>query len=357
MFRGPALSRLLPALALVVTCLGCHSLREQRTAPPTPPGLLDLTPARHAADGPPAPPLQIAGSPAPPMAPPSARPLESPPSLASTPPAAPTPAPPPVQVASLATPGTQPAGAPSLEPTRLTAPPPAAEPASPLRRLARDATAVYASFDAYSGRLRQREQVNGKDRPEELMLVKFRKQPWSVYFKWVGTQAQGREVVYVEGRYDGKIHTRLAAGDVLLMPAGARFDVAPDSVLARGRSRHPITEASIGTQVERFGRLVDAAEKGGQGAAGLTYLGTQTRPEFGPPVEVVEQMIPPGAEPGLPRGGHRQWFFAPDSRLPVLIIARDEKGHEVEYYCYDQLQYPARFTDDDFNPDSLWAKK
>jgi hypothetical protein len=48
---------------------------------------------------------------------------------------------------------------------------------------------------------------------------------------------------------------------VLLMPAGARISVAPDSAVARSRSRHPITEAGIGTLVERFGRLVDAAEK------------------------------------------------------------------------------------------------
>jgi hypothetical protein len=189
------------------------------------------------------------------------------------------------------------------------------------------------------------------------MLVKFRKQPWSVYFKWVGTEGQGREVVFVQGQHDGKIHTRLAAGDTLFLPAGARFDVAPDSSLARGRSRHPITEAGIGTLVERFGRLVDAAEKGDRGAGSLTYLGTQTRPEFMAPVEVVEQVIAAGAEPGLPRGGHREWFFAPDSHLPVLAIARDETGHEVEYYCYDQLKYPARFTDDEFNPDLLWAKK
>jgi hypothetical protein len=215
---------------------------------------------------------------------------------------------------------------------------------------------VYASFDSYSARLRQREQVNGKDRPEELMLLKFRKQPWSVYFKWVGPEAHGREVVYAPGGADGKIHTRLAAGDMPLFPAGARFDVAPDSLLARGRSRHPITDAGVGTLVERFGRLVDATGKGDARGSSLTYLGTQTRPEFAAPVEVVEQVIAPGAEATLPHGGHREWFFATDSHLPVLATARDQAGHEVEYYCYDQIQ-PGRFTDADFDPDRLWAKK
>jgi hypothetical protein len=189
------------------------------------------------------------------------------------------------------------------------------------------------------------------------MLVKFRKEPWSVYFKWVGTEGKGREVVYVKDHGDGKIHTRLAAGDVLLMPAGATFAVAPDSPLARGRSRHPITDAGIGRLLEWFGPLVDATERGDRSPGSLTYLGTQTRPEFAGPVEAVEQVVPPGREPALPRGGRRLWFFAPDSHLPLLISTRDQTGHEVEYYWHEQLQFPVHFGDDEFNPDRLWARR
>jgi hypothetical protein len=228
---------------------------------------------------------------------------------------------------------------------------------SPLHRLAQQATAAYASLDGYSARLRQREQVNGKDRPEEVMLVKFRKEPWSIYFKWVGPEGQGREVVYVKGPGDGKIHSRLAAGDMPLFPAGSTFAVAPDSLLARGRSRHTITDAGLGRLLDWFGPLLEAAERGDRGPGSVTYLGPQTRPEFAAPLETVEQVVPPGRESPLPRGGRRLWFFAPDSHLPVLISTRDDTGHEVEYYCYDQLQYPVHFSDDDFNPDRLWAKR
>jgi hypothetical protein len=188
------------------------------------------------------------------------------------------------------------------------------------------------------------------------MLVRFRKQPWSIYFKWVGGPGLGREVVFIKGRGDGKIHTRLAAGDVPLMPAGATFAVAPDGFLARGRSRYPITEAGVGTLVERFSRLVEAAARGETRWGTATYLGTQTRPEFAQALETVEQVLPPGAEAALPRGGRRLWFFAADSHLPVLISTRDAVGHEVEYYCYDDIR-PARYTDDDFNPDRLWARR
>ncbi|HJT76634.1 MAG TPA: DUF1571 domain-containing protein, partial [Gemmataceae bacterium] len=279
-------------------------------------------------------------------------PLESPPVLSSGPPA-PAVSGPALLASRQPVPlrATQSPAAPTI-PAAAPAPP-----VNPLHRLYAQAATTYAAIPAYTARLRQREQVNGKDKPEEVMAFRFRKEPWSVYFRWIGPEARGREVVYVRGRYDGKIHTRLAAGDVLLMPAGARFSVAPDSIMARGRSRHPITEAGIGTLVERFGQLLTAAERGDRSHGTLTYLGLQSRPEFTGPVEAVEHMIPPGAEAALPGGGRRLWYFAADSHLPVLISTRDATGHEVEYYCYDQLRYPVSLTDDDFNPDRLWARR
>jgi hypothetical protein len=202
--------------------------------------------------------------------------------------------------------------------------------------------------------LRRREQVNGKDHPEEVLLVKFRKNPWSIYFKWLGKEGNGREVVYVRGRYEDKIHTLLAAGDIPLMPAGKRIALAPDNALVRSSSRHSIHEAGIGTMIDRFGELVTSAERTGPQAP-FKYLGVMSRPELETPAEAVEQIIPPGDDPLLPRGGRRLWCFdSGNTKLPVLVITQDETGHEVEYYCYDRFLFPVGLDDKDFNPDELW---
>ncbi len=89
-----------------------------------------------------------------------------------------------------------------------------------LRELQQQAAAWYAGVDSYIVRMTRREVVGREAKPEEVMMMKFRKDTWSVHLKWVGKVGQGREVLYVRGQYENKIHTRLAAGDMPLMPAG-----------------------------------------------------------------------------------------------------------------------------------------
>ena len=260
----------------------------------------------------------------------------------------PVPSPPPPPPPAAATPVTPPPAAPSAATS------PGATPTA--CQLVQQAAERYAGIDSYIARLTRREVVGSKSQPEEVLLFKFRKEPWSVYFKWLGKTGEGREVLYVKNQYENKLHTLLAAGDHPLMGAGKRMSLAIDSIFVRNASRHPITEAGIGASVERLGRLLDSIEHGDKRVGTLTVLGAQSRPEFDKPAWVVEHVLPPGQDPSLPRGGRRLYGFDPDSKLPLLVTAVDDRGQEVEYYSYDRLQYPVKLDNDDFNPDKLWAK-
>jgi hypothetical protein len=199
--------------------------------------------------------------------------------------------------------------------------------------------------------------VAGRKRAEEVILLKFRRDPFSVYLKWLGPEAKDREVIYVKGRYDNLIHTKVAAGDILLIPAGKRFSLSPDSILARSNSRHPITNAGLGHLVDQFGHLIAGLDREDARSGMVKYLGTLRRPEFPTPVEGVMHTIRAGSDPLIPGGGRRLWFFDTQSHLPVLLIGHDEKQQEVEYYCHDRIQFPVGLDDDDFNPDKLWGKQ
>jgi hypothetical protein len=257
----------------------------------------------------------------------------------------------------------------SVETTRSTAPPsPATAPPSPvsepapaaqptpleiIRRLHALAEKEHAAIDTYVVRLTRRETVNGKKQPEEQMVFKYRKKPKSVYFKWIGTTSRNREVLFVEGKYDGKLYTKLAAGDMPLTPAGKVIALAPDSFLVRNSSRHSITEAGVGTLIDQFGKIIMALETGDTKLGTLTYLGKTKRPEFDAPIEGVEWILPPGLESTLPKGGRRFCYLDNETHLPALIVTHDNRGQEVEYYRYDHYMPQAHLDDEDFNPERL----
>jgi hypothetical protein len=176
-----------------------------------------------------------------------------------------------------------------------------------------------------------------------------------VHFKFIEGDGRGREVVYVKGQHDDKIHTLTAPGDVPFMGGGQRISLAPDSPLVRARSRYPITEAGIGSLITHFGQVLALKDRNGKCV--LRYLGPQKRPEYEAPLECVEQTIPAGSEEANPQGGRRVWYFDPSSGLPVLMFSQNKNGKEVEYYCYDRFQYPVKLDDADFDPEQLWKPK
>jgi hypothetical protein len=132
--------------------------------------------------------------------------------------------------------------------------------------------------------------------------------------------------------------------------------LTPDSVLVRSACRHPITAAGFGACIERIGALIAAGEKGDSTRGSLRLVGPVNRPELEGAAYGLEHTLPPGLDSTLPRGGKRTYFFDPDTHLPMLILTRDDRDREAEYYRYDRLQPSVKLDDEDFDPDRLWGK-
>lgn len=222
-----------------------------------------------------------------------------------------------------------------------------------LRALYDKANQRISAMDTYTMRIRRREVVGGRSRPEELMLAKFRQKPFSIYMKWVGEEGKNREVCYVKGKYDDCLHTLLAPGD--MFPFGGKYmKFKIDNPLVMSNCRYPISDAGLSSLIARFGKLVTAIEKGEGREGSARYLGKLKRPEFTDQVEGVVQVLPAKYDPLLPGGGQRYWYFDATNGLPALIVTIDHQGREVEYYCHDLVQGPVNLDDDDFNPHRLW---
>jgi hypothetical protein len=235
-----------------------------------------------------------------------------------------------------------------------TTPSDSVDPKAIIQQLQQQAVEEYARIDSYICRMTRREEVKGEKEPEEVILFKFRKQPWTIYFKWLSDNGKGREVVFSKELYDGKIHTLLAAGDVPLVPAGRRMALSPDSILVRSASRHPATEAGIGAILDRIGRNLEGFRRGDAAFGEFIYRGPEKSALFPEGLQMIEHRLPPGLEAELPQGGRRLIGFNQRTKLPALIQTFDERGVEVEYYRYDRVQYPVGLDESDFDPDRLW---
>lgn len=230
----------------------------------------------------------------------------------------------------------------------------ASKDASTLRRLAAKAVEQERYLDSYHVRLRRRERSKSGAGETEIMMLKYRRAPLSVHMKWLGDVASGREILYVKGKYENKVHILTGRGDLFRLHTHLAF--APDSAIVRSKFRYDLQDAGINGMIARFTAALEAADKNPAAAGALSYLGRKQRSEFPAEMDAIEHNLPPGFDSLLPQGGIRNVYFDVATGLPMILQTFDRNQQEVEYYCFDRLQAPAALDDADFDPAILWPK-
>jgi hypothetical protein len=229
-----------------------------------------------------------------------------------------------------------------------------------VKELVEAAAARWSTVNCYEATVTRRELAPNKKVTEDVVLYRFRKAPMAVYIKNLGEAGKGREILYFPSKHDDRIYSIIGKGDEnFLLKVGDRAPaVSPDMPLVKSKTRYSIREAGHGTPIARLNGWVAKAEFGQIPAENLTYLGEVKRREFPYPLIGVQLELRPGDDPLMPRGGTRQWYFDPSLQsqshhLPVLIIALEPGGKEVEYYHFEKMDFSKRFSDADFDPARL----
>lgn len=125
-------------------------------------------------------------------------------------------------------------------------PPTAVEQAS---RLIAEARQSYQTVQDYTCTFIKRERVGNEMRPENVIAMKVRTQPFSVYFRWAAPKAiEGQEACYVTGRNNGQMR----AHPVGILGVVGWVSVDPRDARAMKDNRHAITEAGVGNLIERI---------------------------------------------------------------------------------------------------------
>lgn len=232
------------------------------------------------------------------------------------------------------------AQAPAQPPSAPAAP--AVNPMDEPLRLLGQASQVYAGVRDYTCLFVKRERLRGQLQPENLIEMKARTQPFSIYMRWLGPPQQaGLEACYVAGWNNGmlRVHSTGLAGAIGFV------SIDPHDPRVTQTSRHTITEAGIGNLIERFGQRW-AWER----QANITQVRIADYLYAGRPCTRVETVHPDRA------GGKVSFYrsviyFDKEWHLPVRVENYDwpraagVEGELLESYSYVNLRFNVGLTD------------
>jgi Protein of unknown function (DUF1571) len=215
----------------------------------------------------------------------------------------------------------------------------------PLRLLAAARTA-YKHISDYSCTMIKRERIDGELQPANVISMKVRAEPFSVYLQWQEPkEIVGQEACYVAGKNDGKMRVK-AAGTFVGLIGFVPLD--PNDPRAQATSRHSITEAGIGNLLDRFTKGWTQEKQWGQTQVKVAEYDYNKRR-----CVRVETIHPKDTEKFV---FHRNVvYFDKETHLPVRTECYDwpknpgEKGELVEVYSYVNVKVNVGLEDDVFD--------
>lgn len=214
------------------------------------------------------------------------------------------------------------------------------------RKAVADGRERFKLVHDYTCTFLKRERVGGRLVAQNVMQMKARSHPNSVYFRFQKPN-KGREAIYVAGRNQNRLVAhdvglgKIVAGTMVLDPLGE---------MAMEDCRHPITEAGIGALLDTLNDRW-AAEL----TPGETLVTHHPQMKIGThPCSMIET-VHPGKSPKYLHHKVRLYIDS-EHGLPIRFEAYDWPARPgvaaelVEEYTYLDLRTNVGLTDHDFDP-------
>lgn len=202
---------------------------------------------------------------------------------------------------------------------------------------------------SYTATFRRREWHKGKLGVEQTAQLKVRRDPFSVYLRFLSPKA-GKEALYVDGARSNNVLAHNGDWTRRLVPL---LEVPPTSPLAMVDNRHPINEAGLSNLIDRllFFRELDRTDPVGHVTLDRTH--DTSGKEWLRSVTVMPH------DDGIRPFARVEVLYCPDLQLPLRIQNFAWPADEgltssdpvlVECYEYDDLNLSANLTSADFDP-------
>jgi hypothetical protein len=202
------------------------------------------------------------------------------------------------------------------------------------------------TIQGYECTLKKQERIGGKLYDSETIAVKFREEPFSVYFDWQKGQRQAKKVLYVRGENDNKLLVKPAG--VLSIAGVQKRD--PEGDDAKKGGRYPLTEFGIKIGTLRTLAAWEAARK--NKALHVEYLGLQKIPEAGDRVCYVFKRTR-YAKPEEDGVSELKTYFDKETWLQVGSTLKNADGDLIGEYWFRDIKLNPEFKSDTFKEKSL----
>ena len=147
----------------------------------------------------------------------------------------------------------------------------------------KEAEAAYDEVTSYTAILHKQQRVAGELLPEETILLKFKKTPFSLYLRWIKPPYKGSELLYVAGWNEDRI--RAHRGGILRLIV-RNLDPRDPGLMA-GNLR-PVTSTGIGYLLETVAINIRKAIEAGE----LTFSEAGEETVYGRRTQLLEAAFP-----------------------------------------------------------------
>jgi outer membrane lipoprotein-sorting protein len=200
---------------------------------------------------------------------------------------------------------------------------------------------------SYSFTFQKQERIGEKLEKKELIDVKFREKPFSVYMNWLEGARKAARVLYVEGENDGKMLVKpTGIGSFLIVSRD------PEGEDARKAGRYTLKQFGLkkGLQRSLFGFQEDQKA----GTLHVKYLGKQKIKEAGDRTcWVLKRRYEKPDDDGV---GEQTLYLDAQTWLMVGTILKDDKGRLLAEYWFRDVKLNPEFSKDPFTRKALTAK-
>jgi len=204
----------------------------------------------------------------------------------------------------------------------------------------REAESAYERVANYTAIFHKQQRVAGELLPAETIFLKCRKQPFSLYMKWIKAPYKDSELLYAKG-WNGD-QARVHRGGILRF---ITHNLDPRHPGLMADNLRPVTSVGIGFLLETVATDMRKALKAGE----LTFSERNAATLYGRKTRVLEVVFP--REKAKDYEG-RRYVINQDAESKILVRIRvyDADDLLMESYGYENLDLSAPLGDADFDP-------